>query len=73
MKIIVYLYNYISNIIIFGNINSNIINPNNSILNNAGINCFNLISYKEYLYFKIYRYRVYIYIFHKTCRYNFKR
>ena len=62
MKVIIYLYNHTSNTIIFNNINSNIINPNNSILNNININYFSLASHKEYLYFKIYKYRIYIYI-----------
>ena len=62
MKIIIYLYNYISNIIIFDSINNNIINPNNLILNNININYFSLASHRKYLYLKIYKYRVYIYI-----------
>ena len=62
MKVIIYLYNYTSSIIIFSSINNNIINPNNLILNNTNINCFNLTSYREYLYLKIYKCRVYIYI-----------
>ena len=62
MKVIVYLYNYIPSIIIFNNIDSSAINPNNLILNNIGINCFNLASHREYLYLKIYGYRIYIYI-----------
>ena len=62
MKITIYLYNYIFNIIIFSNINNNIINFNNSILNNTSVGCFSLISYREYLYFRIYKCRVYIYI-----------
>ena len=62
VKVVVYLYNYISNIIIFGSINSNVINPNNLILNDASINYFNLVSYREYLYFRVYGCRVYIYI-----------
>ena len=62
MKAIAYLYNCIFNIIIFNSVNSSAINPNNLILNNAGVNCFNLVSHREYLYFRIYRYRVYVYI-----------
>ena len=62
MKVVVYLYNYISNVIIFDNINSNIINSNNLILNNIGVSCFSLVSHREYLYFRVYRCRVYIYI-----------
>ena len=62
MKAIVYLYNYIFNIIIFGNVDNNTINLNNSILNNINIGYFSLISHREYLYFRIYGYRVYIYI-----------
>ena len=62
VKVAVYLYNYIFNIIIFDNINSNTINPNNLILNDTGVDCFNLINYKKYLYFKIYGCRVYVYI-----------
>ena len=62
MKIAVYLYNYIPNIIIVSNIDSSVINFNNSILNNTNINYFNLINYREYLYFKVYKCRVYIYI-----------
>ena len=62
MKVAVYLYNCISSIIIFGSINNNIINSNNLILNNIGVGCFNLVSHREYLYFRVYRCRVYIYI-----------
>ena len=62
IKIVIYLYNHISSVIIFGSINNNIINSNDSILNNTSINCFSLVSHREYLYLKIYRYRVYIYI-----------
>ena len=47
---------------VLSSVNSNIINFNNLILNNIGVNCFNLINYKEYLYFKMYKCRVYIYI-----------
>ena len=47
---------------VFDSIDSSAINPNNLILNNIDIDCFNLISYREYLYFRIYRYRVYVYI-----------
>ena len=62
VKAIVYLYNYIFNAIIFSNINNNTINSNNLILNNTGIDYFSLVSHREYLYFRVYRYRVYIYI-----------
>ena len=62
MKAIIYLYNYISSTIILDSINSSVINPNNLILNDAGINYFSLVSYREYLYFRVYRCRVYIYI-----------
>ena len=62
MKITVYLYNYTPNIIIFNNINSSAISPNNSILNNININYFSLINHRKYLHFRIYKYRVYIYI-----------
>ena len=47
---------------VFSNINNSIISPNNLILNNTGINYFSLTNYREYLYFRVYRYRVYIYI-----------
>ena len=47
---------------IFSSVNSSIINFNNLILNNTGVNCFSLVSYREYLYFRIYKCRVYIYI-----------
>ena len=47
---------------VLSSVNSSIINSNNLILNNTGINYFNLINYREYLHLKIYKYRVYIYI-----------
>ena len=47
---------------VFNNINNNIINFNNLILNNIGVGCFSLASYRKYLYLKIYKCRVYIYI-----------
>ena len=47
---------------VFNSINSSAINFNDLILNDADINCFSLISYKEYLYFRVYGCRVYIYI-----------
>ena len=47
---------------IFGSINNSVISFNNSILNNTGVNCFSLINHREYLYFRVYRCRVYIYI-----------
>ena len=62
MKIVVYLYNYIFNTMVLGNINSNIISLNDSILNDTGVDCFSLTSYREYLYLRMYGYRVYIYI-----------
>ena len=62
MKATIYLYNYISNIMVFGSVNSSIINLNNLILNNISVGYFNLANYREYLYFRIYRCRVYIYI-----------
>ena len=62
MKTIVYLYNYIFSAIIFNSVNNNIISPNNSILNDTDIGCFSLISHKKYLYLRVYRCRVYIYI-----------
>ena len=62
MKAVVYLYNYISSAMVLGSVNNNIINPNNSILNNTGVGCFSLSSHKKYLYLKVYGCRVYIYI-----------
>ena len=62
MKIIVYFYNHTFSAMVFGSVNNNIISFNNLILNNIGVNYFNLISHREYLYFKIYECRVYIYI-----------
>ena len=47
---------------IFGNVDSSVISSNDSILNNAGVGCFSLVSYREYLYLRIYGCRVYIYI-----------
>ena len=62
VKAAVYLYNCIPSVMVFGSIDGSAISPNNSILNNTGVGCFSLISHKEYLYFKVYRYRAYIYI-----------
>ena len=62
MKITVYFYNCIFSIMVFSNIDSSVISFNNLILNNIGVDCFNLVSYREYLYFRMYGCRVYIYI-----------
>ena len=62
VKVVVYLYNYTPSVMVLGNIDGNKISPNDLVLNNADINCFSLINYKEYLYFRVYRCRVYTYI-----------
>ena len=47
---------------ILDNVNNNIISFNNLILNNTNINYFSLVNYREYLYFRVYKCRIYIYI-----------
>ena len=45
-----------------GSIDGNTVSSNNSILNNADVGYFSLINHKEYLYFRVYGCRAYIYI-----------
>ena len=62
MRIVVYLYNYIlSKFILEGN-GKELINLIISLFQELDIGYFNLLHHIEYHYFKIYRYRAFIYI-----------
>ena len=62
MKAIAYLYNYISSKFMLEDNNKELINLIIFLFQELGTNCFNLLYYIEYHYFRIYRYRAFIYI-----------
>ena len=62
MRAVTYLYNYISNKSILRGNSEKLINLIISLFQELNINCFSLLYYIKYHYFKIYKYRVFIYI-----------
>ena len=62
MRVIVYLYNYILNKSTLKDNNKELINLITSLFWELDIDCFSLLYYIEYHYFKIYRCRAFVYI-----------
>ena len=62
VKAAAYLYNRISSAMVLGSVDSSAINPNDSILNDAGVGYFSLVSHREYLHLRVYGCRAYAYI-----------
>ena len=62
IRIVVYLYNYISNKSTLKGNNKELINPIISLFQKLNIDYFNLLYHIEYYYLRVYRCRTFIYI-----------
>ena len=62
IKTVTYLYNYILNKSTLENNGEELINLIISFFQKLDIDCFNLLHYIEYCYFRVYGYKTFIYI-----------